>query len=145
VSNYYISLINAAGEHLFIGGGLTETPDSFFVTSDGSEIRNPNIAGFDKSIYIKQTVNREDGERLVSFMAVNRRIEPVAVFDWDKFDHNTGILSFKDKSFAALNYQVDSPDRVMDEAEMTKIILDANPKYTIKYTRHKLFAAVLKN
>ena len=32
-----------------------------------------------------------------------------------------------------------------DREVLTKIILDANPNYTIKYLRHKLFAAVVKN
>jgi FkbM family methyltransferase len=32
-----------------------------------------------------------------------------------------------------------------DREVMTKLILDANPNYTIKYTRHKLFAAVVRN
>ena len=31
-----------------------------------------------------------------------------------------------------------------DKDVLTKIILEANPNYTIKYTRHKLFAAVIQ-
>jgi hypothetical protein len=115
-------LTNANGEHLIIGGMLNDINNMRFQTSDGSEIDNPKIDGFDKTMFIKQTIESEDNTWVVSNMNVSKNTESVPMLDWDNFDSETGLLSFENKNFSYLDYWVSSPDTFMDEAEMIEII-----------------------
>ena len=108
---------------IFLAGSLSHSMKPFSPDANKETITLTTIdkfvedKGLEKVDFIKSDIEGEERNMLLGATETLKRFAP---------------------KLALCTYHF--PD---DEEVMTKIILEANPNYTIKYLRHKLFAAVI--